>query len=155
MTTGASMSITFSDPDNTDQHWLQTSVYAYTGYDTSSPIGGTAAGTVSGQSSLTLSSAPALTSDVLGAISTDGGPGTVPGSGFSEIDHIGVAFNSYLEVEERTNSISQTVDWTPEGTLANPAAVEIKAAPAAPAATGRIIRLQGHIQLHGHVQFGM
>jgi hypothetical protein len=112
-------------------------VYDYTGYDTSSPIGGTATGKGFAADSLTLSSAPALTSEVMGVMSAAADfSGIAPGAaGFGEIADSSVSGVLLSQNQTRTNSVSTTVDWSvtggSDGDDKSSAAIEIKEAAAA------------------------
>lgn len=115
--TGASMTLTI-DCGTRSIGTYATSVVAYTGYDTSTPIGGVGSNFHDGitgtptAASLTLNAAPATTSEVFGAAGMDKSTANAtPGAAFTEIHDL---FNSDwggLETEIRTGSTSTTVDW--------------------------------------------
>jgi hypothetical protein len=122
------------------------SVVGYTGYNTGTPTGATGSNTqTSGfatpnPGSLTLSGAPASSSEVFACVTVnESTTGVTPGSAFTEITDV---FNSSwgdFESEVRGSSTSTTVDWVDmrpgAGALFNWAAVavEIQAAAAAAA----------------------
>lgn len=95
------------------------SVCAYTGYDTTTPTGATGSAFqdtgITGPpnpASLTLNTAPATTSEVLGAAGMDkSAAGATPGSTFTEIHDVDNSDWGGLESEVRANSTSTTVDW--------------------------------------------
>lgn len=121
-------------------------VVDYTGYDTSTPTGVTATGQQNGgfdepptPVTLTLSGAPASTSEVLGFIGIDKSTqGVTPGTSSADFSEIyEPAVNSDwggMHLEGRTGSASTTVDWddirSGGGALFNYAAlgIEIRAA---------------------------
>jgi len=106
-----------------------------TGYDTGTPVGGTASGAQAAAGSpfnITLSSAPAVSSDVIGGASgdTSGGASIIGvGTGFTTLFHTNDANNVDSFSEARTASTSTTVGWTSTsaGVLVG-AAIEIRAA---------------------------
>ncbi len=119
------------------------SVVAYTGYDTGSPIGATATGSQNGgfsgpptPASITLSAAPATTSEVFAAVGMDkSNAGVTPGTGWTETQDLHNTGGSWggLQTQVRTGSTSTQVDWddlrSGSGALFNyaAAAIEIKA----------------------------
>lgn len=122
------------------------SVVGYTGYNTSSPVGSNASGTKGGgftgppdPANIMLGVNPASTSEVFAAIGVDRTGGSVdPGAGWTEIDDLFNPVDIGLETEIRTNSTSNSVDWSDlrngGGALFNYAAVavEIKGQTVAP-----------------------
>ena len=146
VSTGASMTLTLDCGSHNIATYVA-SVVAYTGYNAGSPFGATGTATQNGgfggppsPFSLTLSGAPATSSEVFAVVSSDTAlAGTAPGSGFTEIhDFTNTGFAGTGETEVRTGSTSTTVDWvdlrTGGGTLSAAAAValEIRETPAAP-----------------------
>lgn len=117
VTTGTSMTLTL-DCGTRSIGTYATSVVAYTGYDTGTPVGGTGSNFHDGitgtptAASLTLNASPAATSEVFGAAGMDkSSANATPGAAFTEIHDL---FNSDwggLETEIRTGSTSTTVDW--------------------------------------------
>lgn len=118
VTTGASMTLV-SSTSGRNAGLYGVSVVCYTGYNTGTPVGGTATGQQNGgfgaapnAVSLTFSGAPASGDEAFGFVfanktTTD----ITPGSTLTEIDD---QFNSNwgdLESETRTGSTSTTVDW--------------------------------------------
>ena len=146
VTTGASMTLTL-DCGPRDVFMFAFSAVAYTGYDTISPVGATATGvdnsTPDGAFSVTLSGAPAASSEVFAALGMDKESlGTTPGAAFGEIHDTQNSINGGLETEARTGSTSTTVDWVDTHTGSGAifklvaAAIEIKAAGAGTDPTG-------------------
>lgn len=145
ITTGASTTITLGTSGRTAAFYA-CSVVCYTGYDTGTPVGAT--GTNSKGSgftgppdpiSITLSGAPATTSEVFGALCVDRDVAdATPGSAFTEIDDLMNTAGPWggLETEVRTASASTTVDWVnargASGNIFNLVcgAIEIRQAPA-------------------------
>lgn len=140
VTTGTSMTITL-DCGTRDIAEYSISVVAYTGYNTTTPTGATATGSQVGgfsgpptPASITLSPAPAATSEVFAVVGMDKNTADcTPGSTFTEIHDVENTNWGGLESEARTGSTSTTVDWTDMrpngGAIFNYAAVavEIKA----------------------------
>lgn len=119
ITTGASMTVTVS---SWNRGGAAVAVLDYTGYNTSSPVGVTAGPTdiVDGAFSLTLSGAPATTSEVLGIIAaahgTTGAFSVTPGTGWVEPFEVDSVAEVMLEVESRSGSTSTTVSWADTNT---------------------------------------
>lgn len=118
VTTGASMTIQFGGfVAATDGHWY-CQVLEATGYNTSTPLGGTALtnNNASNTPSMSLSSSPATSSVVVGISSTATSSGTqtgcTAGTGFSVLDSHGGS-GDYMEIgaETRGSSTSTTVAW--------------------------------------------
>ena len=145
VTTGVSMTL---DVDCAARNigFYGVSIVAYTGYDTSTPIGATGSNSQVGgftgppdPFSLTLSAAPVTTSEVFAGVSIDKNTaGVTPGSTFTEIhDFVNTSWGG-CETEIRTGSTSTTVDWVDlrsgGGGLfdASGVAIEIKEAAAGP-----------------------
>jgi hypothetical protein len=141
--TGASMTVTSTHTGETSYAY-GIAVYAYTGYNTSSPVGGTASGDATGTSqSLTLSAAPASDSDVLAFInitaanSTASDASASSGSSFTELFETNTegSFEKW-SAQARTGSVSDAVSWTTASSASSPfdrriySAIEIKAAAA-------------------------
>ncbi|HEY6926398.1 MAG TPA: hypothetical protein VI653_23135 [Steroidobacteraceae bacterium] len=113
------------------------SAVCYTGYNTGSPVGGTASvqqnggiGPAPNPVSLTLSSAPASGDEVFGFIFANKTVADItPGSTYTEIDDLNNANWGSMESEIRTGSTSTTADWVDlrpgGGALFNYAAVAI------------------------------
>ena len=119
VTTGASMTLQI-DAGATNMNFFAIAAVAYTGYDTSSPVGGTGShiagdgnpGSGDGAQSFTLSATPATTSEVFAGLIIDHeGIGTTPGSDFTEIYELQVGGSGGLQAQIRTNSASTTVGW--------------------------------------------
>ena len=115
VTSGASTTVTI-DCGAIDLWVGGVAVVGYTGYDTTTPTGGT--GTFSlgsgadGAHSLTLSAAPTTDDEVVGFVSIDKETlGTTPGSAFSEQYDVQAGASGGYELETRTASTSTTVDW--------------------------------------------
>lgn len=134
--TGASMTLAM-DAAARNMQILAISAVAYTDYDAGSPIGTTATadfgGSPDGARSMTLSGAPATTSEVFAGIFMDKeNAGTTPGATYTEIHEVQAGSSGGVESEIRTGSTSTTVDWvdthTGGGSIfsAVAAAVEIK-----------------------------
>jgi hypothetical protein len=139
VTTGASMTLAL-DLAARDAAWYAVSAVAYTGYDTGIPTGGTGTfvdtATPDGAQTITLSSAPAATSEVVAGVAMDKETvGVTPGAGWTEIADLQLIDTGGLETEARTGSTSTSVDWTDVHTgtgsifKALGVALEIKAAP--------------------------
>ena len=141
VTTGVSMTLTLDAGALNIQHY-SVSVVAYTGHNAASPIGVTASGIqTSGFTgppdpfSLTLSGAPASTSEVFAALGANRSTsGATPGSGWTEVHDVqGSGAWGGLQTQVRTGSTSTSVTWADAraggGSLFNLAAiaVEIKA----------------------------
>lgn len=150
VTTGASMQITITTPSMSNaERQAARMLYAfdYTGYDTTSPIGAsvTAINQGSGAVSISLSAAPAASSEVLafcanvpsGATS----PTATPASGWTEIYDTAYNDRMHAQCQARSGSTSTSVDWddvsvgdTVFGDDSVAFALEIKAAAIAAAA---------------------
>jgi hypothetical protein len=136
VTTGVSMMLTYTHT-GVQQYQMAVYVKAYTGHDASDPIGATASGgQVSTTPGITLSGAPAASSEVLAMLRQSRGASTVgPGSGWTEIneDAFTGSFDKY-QLQARSGSTSTAVDWTSSGVTGSPydlrnmIAIEIKAA---------------------------
>jgi len=96
------------------------SVLAYTGHDLTDPIGETATGQQSGgftgpptPISLTLSSTPAGTSEIVAAAGVCKSPsaGVTPGSGWDELHEVHNTDWGGLQTQVKTNPDSTTVPW--------------------------------------------
>jgi hypothetical protein len=124
VTSGASTTVTIGM--GTD---LNNDIYikplGYTNYKTATPIGGTATGTDAngtGPASITLSSTPASTSEIIAVLSSVVNSGTAtitPGSTFTEMDEQGETGWGYFEVQTKTGTTSTTVDWVDVGASAS------------------------------------
>jgi hypothetical protein len=141
VTTGASTTLT-ADCGARNIWVYHAHVIGYTGYDTSTPTGATANSTGSlgtdGAASITLSGAPASTSEVVSTKLNAADSGTcytLEGSGWTELADEGS--DNYIQTQVRGGSTSTTVAWQDlnngSGTLANAIALalEIRAAVAA------------------------
>lgn len=145
ITTGASTTVTLGTGGRTAAFYA-CSVVCYTGYDTGTPVG--VSGTNSKSSgftgppdpiSITLSGAPATTSEVFGALCVDrDAANATPGATFTEIDDLMNSAGPWggLETEVRAGSASTTADWAnargATGNIFNLVcgAIEIRQAPA-------------------------
>lgn len=134
--TGASMTLAM-DAAARNMQFLAISAVAYTDYDAGSPTGATATANFGagpdGAKSMTLSGAPATTSEVFAGILMDKEfAGTTPGATYTEIHEVHVGNSGGLQSEIRAGSSSTTVDWVDTHTGAGvifsavAAAVEIK-----------------------------
>lgn len=115
VTTGASMQLSL-DCGALDVWVLCVSVVAYTGYDTGTPIGGTASGsdtsTPDGAQNITLSAAPTVDDEIFAAsIADKESVGTTPGSGWTEVHDVHSGGSGGLESEVETGVTSTSVDW--------------------------------------------
>jgi hypothetical protein len=118
VTTGSSMTVTLSTSGR-NAGLYGVSVVCYTGYDTGTPVGGTASGQQNGgfsgpptPISLTLNAAPVTADEVFAAVFADKTTAdTTAGSAFTEIDDLNNTNWGSLESEIRTGSTSTTVDW--------------------------------------------
>jgi hypothetical protein len=138
VTTGVSMTLTADcDVRGVEQYTVE--VYAYTGYNTGSPIGATATGNDAdgnGAASITLSGAPATDSEVLAGadVALNSGTSTVsPGAGWTELSDVALSGFLNWQTQARTASTSTTVAWADLATGSDPLeavmwALEIKAA---------------------------
>lgn len=136
VSTGASMTLTIGTGGRPAGVY-GVSVVCYTGYNTGTPIGGTATGSQNGgftgppdPASITLSAAPSSGDEVFGFIFADKATANIsPGSTYTEIDDLNTSTWGSLESEIRTGSTSTTVDWVDlrpgGGSLFNWAAVGI------------------------------
>lgn len=109
------------------------SVVAYTGYDTSTPIGATATEfdtTPASPQAITLSAAPSSTSFVLAGLGYEGGTSAAAASSFTELYEVGADGDTSLQTQGRTSSTSDQVSWTLSGSMSwtLAAAIEINAA---------------------------
>jgi hypothetical protein len=101
-------------------------VIAYTGYDTATPIGGTATGTDAngtGSATITLSASPASGDEAIGAVSgvvNSGAPAVTHGTGWSEIGESTQSGWGYFEYQSRTGSTSTSVLWDNVGSGGSP-----------------------------------
>lgn len=114
ITTGASMTLTF-DCGAVTVHSALVSVYCYTGHNT---VGATANGSNEsgiGAFSMSMTDAPAASSEVLAIAATCQGPsgtyGPTTGSGWTQINLQGNLGWIGVQVQSRTNSTSSTVAW--------------------------------------------
>lgn len=145
VTTGASMAITFGNlnPGGRTFYGATCHVFDYVGYNTGSPTGATAGDQNLGDAAanITLSGAPASTSEVLAAsafTTSDGSArGATEGSGWTEIYDQGAAgVNAAMQTQYRGSSTSTDVAFANMntgaaasfGTMSIAAAIEIKAA---------------------------
>lgn len=115
VSTGVSMTLAL-DCAARNIYCYAVSVVAYTGYDTGSPTGAT--GTVvdtttpDGAQTITLSGAPATTSEVIAALGTDKeSVGVTPGSGWTEVHDVQAGVQGGIETQVRTGSASTSVAW--------------------------------------------
>lgn len=146
VTTGAPMTLALSTSGRTAGLYGVSAV-CYTGYNTGTPVGGTASGQQNGgfgsapnPVSLTLSGAPVSGDEVFGFVFADKTTANItPGSAFTEIDDLNNSNWGSLESEIRTGSTSTTVDWVDlrpgGGSLFNFAAAAIVIQVGAPAVT--------------------
>jgi len=148
--TGASMTLSITG-QGTNLSAVYARAFSYTGYNTSSPVGGTASfgdGTGGANTtllSITLNATPASDSVVLGVIGMSAdAPGLAPGpsGGFTELfeENLPAGWQN-TQIQHRTSSTSTTVDWTTASVtpdLRVGAAIEIKAA-AAGGAAARVV----------------
>lgn len=140
---GGSRTITF-DAGASNIQSAGYAVYEVTGYNTTTPVGGTASDAATfpfdGAASLTLSSAPASDSTLLAFFWLDGDVtgtiGVTPGSGWTEDAEFGnTTVAGYGQSQQRTGTTSTSVDWVDvrTGTMATFSgcglALEIKAQP--------------------------
>jgi hypothetical protein len=163
VSTGASMSTTITSSENSgnDRGEILQGVFDYTGYDTSTPIGGTATNVTAGDAGLTLTldAAPASGDEVIawrgrqdsGTVAT----GATPNAAFTEQYDLSSPTAGYadLQIMTRTGSTSTSVVWDDTSTNASASsylrhsnAMVIKVASAAGGA-GPLIRggpLVGH-----------
>lgn len=145
VTTGAPMTITVdgTGTSGTDPARVTVQAVAFTGYNTASPIGGTASGSSLGDAAatITLSSAPVASSIVFATRGTADNAtvnsSATPGPGWTEVyDQATSAGYGDLQTMVRTNSTSTSVTWSnmADSTSASlwessAFALEIKAAP--------------------------
>lgn len=142
--TGASMALTMTHT-GISTYSAYMFAYAYEGYDTGSPVGGSAVGNgTGGTQTLTLSSAPASDSEVIGGIvviANNGNASDVTiaaGSSFTLIGSPQVGTNAFAksQTQSRTGSTSDQVSWTTTSSAGGAfqnrvfGALEIKAAAA-------------------------
>lgn len=140
VTAGAPMTLTLDCGARSIAEY-SVSVVAYTGHNAASPVGATAIGHQVGgfgaaptAASITLTGAPASTSEVVAAVGMDKSvAGVTPGSGWTELHDAHNTDWGGLETQYRGGSTSTTVAWvdlrTGGGALFNfaAAAIEIKA----------------------------
>src|SRR6266853_323570 len=131
VTTGASMTVTVGNmpSDGTAEGIVH--VFYYTGYNTSTPVGGTASATAAFNSAvnLTLSSAPATTSEVIAGASDDTGSGAAnitTGTGWTQQTHVSDTANTDSQTQTRTSSTSTNVLWNSNAAGTNGCAVAIE-----------------------------
>lgn len=119
--TGASMTVSFTC-NSRNISWWAPSIFAHTGYNVATPFGATVSqisnnfGAASPTPwSITLSGAPATTSEVIGAVAADRDTaGATQGTGYTEIHDVSnptATIGGGTETEARTGSTSTTVDW--------------------------------------------
>ena len=121
ITTGAPMTVTIGNPGWPNGRGGATVVVVdYTGYDHISPIGATAGPTDTPTTggtpgSITLSGAPATTSEVIAAITSGigstGSVHSVEGSGWTELYDLSNDGGQAMQVQARAGSTSTTVAW--------------------------------------------
>lgn len=137
-TTAVSSTFTVQAGGNPVQTW-DVVVKSWTGYNATTPIGGTALGTDAngtGAASITLSAAPAAgdeTVSFLAGVVNSGSPTVTAGAGFANLNYTVDAGWGYNEVASRAGSTSTTVAWGDVGVGGGPlevmlAAVVVKAA---------------------------
>src|SRR6266853_418788 len=131
VTTGASMTVTVGNmpSDGTAEGIVH--VFYYTGHNTSTPVGGTASATAAFNSAvnLTLSSAPATTSEVIAGASDDTGSGAAnitTGTGWTQQTHVSDTANTDSQTQTRTSSTSTNVLWNSNAAGTNGCAVAIE-----------------------------
>ncbi|HSC07832.1 MAG TPA: hypothetical protein VLD59_13475, partial [Steroidobacteraceae bacterium] len=113
VTTGVSMTVTI-DCGAVSVDIYRVEVYDYTGYDTTTPVGATATGTDAdgdGAASITLSAAPATTSEVIASaltvLNADVNIGITNGAGFTELFDADMSAGfGWSETEVRSGSTS-------------------------------------------------
>lgn len=121
ISSGVSMTVSFTC-NSRNIAWWAPSIIAWTGYDTGTPIGATISQIVNNFGSasptpwsITLSGAPATTSDVIGAVAADrDSAGAQEGTTFTEIHDASnptASIGGGIETEVRSGSTSTTVDW--------------------------------------------
>lgn len=117
VTTGASMTLT-AGTGGLNVHRYRVVCVEYTGYDTGSPVGATAVGSDAdgdGAASITLSGAPAATSEVFaGALTAFNGSSAFAidaGTGWTEQDDVAETAWAAFQTQYRTGSTSTTVAW--------------------------------------------
>lgn len=135
ITTGTSMTISLTAATDHFNH-LHVQAYAYTGYDTSTPVQQVKTGgkwsTSSTSASHTFSSAPASSSECLAVVRTNYPASVTPGSGWTEIDDQTTSAtytNATHQIQYRTGSTSTDIAWdyvAPTSYIYTMAAVEIK-----------------------------
>jgi hypothetical protein len=138
VTTGASMTLTVDAGARIAFHYSVV-VVAYTGYDTGTPVAATGTfldeSTPDGAQAITLSGAPATTSEVLAMVGMDKETvGVTPNAAWTELYDVQAGGSGGAQAQVRTGSTSTSVDWddvhTGTGGIfkALGAALEIKAA---------------------------
>lgn len=116
VTTGSSMTVNVDSAANNIYKYM-VHIYAYTGYNTGTPTGATATGTQAasnGNFSITLSGAPAATSEVVAVLGLNPGNGTIdvtPGTGWTEIYQTIVNWDNGSQSQIRNGSTSTAVAW--------------------------------------------
>lgn len=129
--TGSSMTVTIDSGAN-DIYVYQVHPYAYTGYNTGTPTGATATGSltgITGSVSMTLSGAPASTSEVVALMALSPGNGTTdatPGTGWTEIYESITDWDHGSQSQIRTGSTSTDVSWNAvNGASPSPSSVQV------------------------------
>jgi hypothetical protein len=150
--TGASMQITVTHT-GINSYAFGVFVYTYTGYDTSTPIGGTASNSdTATTNSLTLSASPVSGDEVIAGLMMFAANGNAsdasaaPGSSFVEISDTNSA-DSFVrwQTQSRTASTSTAVSWTTATSGGSPfdqrlyGAMTIKEAAAGGGAAARVV----------------
>ncbi len=131
VTTGASMTVTVGNMPSDGTAEGVVHVFYYTGHNISAPVGGTASATVAFNSTvnLTLSSAPATTSEVIAGASDDTGAGAAnitTGTGWTQQNHVSDTANTDTQSQTRTSSTSTNVLWNSNAAGTNGCAVAIE-----------------------------
>lgn len=124
ITTGASMTVSI-DCGAVDLHDVAIWAFDVTGYDTGSPIGGTAVGSDAdgnGAASLTLSAAPA-SGDIVAAavmVQTAGTGAVTHGTGWTEAGEVSSPEWTHTQFQHITGVTSTSVDWVDLSTSGTP-----------------------------------
>lgn len=155
VTTGGSMTVMLDTVSDSPIYVYIVEPFAYTGYDTTTPVGATGTTTDvdgDGAASITLSGTSASTSEVLGFLLTQMNSGTLtvsPGTSFSEI-HDTIGHSDWLQIHSQAQVAAiSTVGWndieaTGDAIDACMCAIEIRAAGGGAAPGGSAQRrLQG------------